>query len=307
MNPTAETVGLIAGWGDYPRLIMEGIHRQGLRVACVGIKGHALPEIEAAADEFLWNGMGKLGRAIRFFRKHGVRRAAMAGKFHKVVLYQPWVWFKHLPDWRAIRRFAPHFLFRRHDCTDNSLSQAVIDEFALDGIDFVPPTDFAPELLVKYGKLTSRGPTRAQIKDIEFGWKLARELGRLDIGQTVAVKGQAVLALEAIEGTDECIRRAGALCRSGGFTVVKVAKPGQDMRFDVPTIGIHTLNSVIEAGGRVLAIEAGKTIVVNEPEVIDYANKHRLVIVALEADGRYDLAPEEHHQDDEDYQSRFAA
>ncbi len=285
MNDQQETVGLVAGWGDYPRLIVEGIHRQGHRAAVVGIKGHACPEMEEVADEIIWIGMGKLGRAIRFFNSHNVRRAAMAGKFHKIVLYQPWVWFKHLPDWRAIRRFAPHFLFRRKDSKDDTLSQAVIDEFALDGIDFVPPTDFAPELLVKYGKLTRRGPSQAHAKDIHFGWELARELGRLDVGQTVVVKRLAALALEAIEGTDECIRRAGQLCPSGGFTVVKVAKPQQDMRFDVPTIGLHTLQTLVAAKGRVLAIEAGKTIVVNEAEVIDFANRHGIAIVALEADG----------------------
>ncbi len=286
MNTPQETVGLIAGWGDYPRLIVEGIHRQGHRAAVLGIKGHALPEMQDVADEFLWIGMGKLGKAIRFLRKHNVSRAAMAGKFHKVVLYQPWVWFKHLPDWRTIRRFAPHFLFRQRDCKDDTLSQAVIDEFALDGIEFVPPTDFAPELLVKYGKLTRRGLSAAQAKDIEFGWELARELGRLDVGQTVAVKGQAALALEAIEGTDECIRRAGQLCPAGGFTIVKVSKPQQDMRFDVPTIGLHTLQTIVAAKGRVLAIEAGKTIVVNEAEVVDYANRHGVTIVAVESDGQ---------------------
>ncbi len=135
---------------------------------------------------------------------------------------------------------------------------------------------------MKYGQLTRRGPTPAQRKDIEFGWTLAKEMGRLDVGQSVAVKDRAVLAVEAIEGTDECIRRAGAFCRAGGFTVVKVAKPQQDMRFDVPTIGVGTLEDDGRAGGRVLAVEAGRTIIVDEPEVIEFANRHRMVIVALE-------------------------
>jgi DUF1009 family protein len=139
---------------------------------------------------------------------------------------------------------------------------------------------------VKYGKLTQRGPTPAQRRDIEFGWNLARELGRLDVGQTVAVKGQSALALEAIEGTDECIRRAGALCRAGGFTVVKVAKPQQDMRFDVPTIGMGTMESLAEAGGSVLAVESGRTVIVDEPEVIEFANRRKMVIVALEPAGQ---------------------
>jgi hypothetical protein len=145
-----------------------------------------------------------------------------------------------------------------------------------------PATDFAPELLAQAGQFTRRGPTAAQQQDIAFGWELAKEIGRLDIGQSVAVKGRAVIAVEAVEGTDACIRRAGELCPQGGFTVVKVAKPQQDMRFDVPTIGIGTIESLATAGASVLAIEAGKTIVVDQAEVVAVADKHGLVIVAVE-------------------------
>ncbi|MGL6193773.1 MAG: LpxI family protein, partial [Thermoguttaceae bacterium] len=123
--------------------------------------------------------------------------------------------------------------------------------------------------------------TSSQWKDICFGWGIAREMGRLDIGQSVCVKNQAVLAVEAIEGTDECIRRAGSLCTSGGFTVVKVAKPQQDMRFDVPTFGLQTLQTMVQSGGRVLAIEAGKTIFIDKQEVVDFADQHNIVIVAV--------------------------
>jgi DUF1009 family protein len=136
-------------------------------------------------------------------------------------------------------------------------------------------------LLVKQGNLTGREPSGAQWQDIQFGWQLAREMGRLDVGQSVAVKGRAVLAVEAVEGTDACIRRAGQLCPQGGFTLVKVAKPQQDMRFDVPTIGIHTVQALAEAGAAVLAIEADKTIIVDEPEVIEFARRHKLAVVAL--------------------------
>ena len=191
-----------------------------------------------------------------------------------------------MPDWRAVRRFAPMFWSHSKDCKDDTLLTELIAEFALDGIDFRPPTDFLPEVLVKYGQLTNRRLSQIQKKDIEFGWKLAKEMGRLDVGQSVAVKDGAVIAVEAIEGTDQCIRRAGELCAGGGFTVVKVAKPRQDMRFDVPTIGQRTLESIVQAGGRVLAVEADKTIIVNESEVIDFANRHRLVIVALTEDGK---------------------
>ena len=148
----------------------------------------------------------------------------------------------------------------------------------------LPATDFAPQLLVPAGQLTRRGPTAAQRQDIEFGWRLAKEMGRLDIGQSVAVQGQAIIAVEAVEGTDACIRRAGELCPQGGFTVVKVAKPHQDMRFDVPTIGVGTIESLIAAGAGALAIEAGKTIVVDRAQAVALADRHGLAIVALGVD-----------------------
>ena len=278
----AAKIGLVAGWGRYPLVIAESLSRQGFQVHCLGAKEHADPALAQICHDFRWIGLGKLGAAIRYFRTQGVERVTMAGKFHKVLLYQPWVWFKHLPDWRAVRRFYPHFVLARKDRKDDTLLGAVIDEFALDGIEFEPPTKYLPELLVKLGQLTARGPSHAQRVDIQFGWTLAKEMGRLDVGQSVAVKGRAALAVEAIEGTDECIRRAGELCRSGDFTIVKVAKPQQDMRFDVPTIGMGTLQTMLAAGGRVLAVEAGRTIIVDEPEVVEFANRNKLVIVALD-------------------------
>ena len=158
--------------------------------------------------------------------------------------------------------------------------RAIVEEFASEGIHFAPATDYAPELLVSEGQLTRRGPTAWQQKDIEFGWRIAKEMGRLDIGQSVAVKDQAVLAVEAVEGTDECIRRAGGLCRAGGFTVVKVAKPQQDMRFDVPTIGLGTLETLHAAGGKLLAVEAGRTVFLDQDAVVEFADRHAMVIVA---------------------------
>ncbi|MHC4179732.1 MAG: LpxI family protein, partial [Planctomycetota bacterium] len=175
----------------------------------------------------------------------------------------------------------PHFITRRKDCRDDTLLTAIVDEFGCEGIRFAPATDFAPELLAAEGQLTRRGPSAWQWKDIEFGWQIAKELGRLDIGQSVAVKDQAVLAVEAVEGTDQCIRRAGSLCTAGGFTVVKVAKPQQDMRFDVPTIGRGTLETMVESGGRVLAVEAERTIILDQAELIDFSNRNKLIIVTL--------------------------
>jgi DUF1009 family protein len=274
-------VGLLAGWGRYPYIVARSLKQQGIEVYCLGVRGHAEPGLEKVCDDYGWIGLCKIGGAIRYFKQHGITEVSMLGKIHKVALFQPWRWLRNLPDWTAIRAFAPHFLTRRKDCRDDTLLLALVEAFAAEGIHFGPPTDYAPELLVKEGTLTKRQPSPAEWRDVEFGWEMAKEMGRLDIGQSVVVKDQAVMAVEAVEGTDECIRRAGTLCRAGGFTVVKVAKPRQDMRFDVPTVGQQTLERMIEAGGRVLAVEAEQTILLEEPEVIETANRNGLAIVSL--------------------------
>lgn len=276
-------MGLIAGWGSFPHAVAAALRRQDYRVYCLGIRDHADPRLAEQCDDFRLVGIAKLGGHIRYFRRRGVRQATMAGKIFKAdMLFQRWGWVRHLPDWRCCRTFYPHFLTRSKDRKDDTLLTALIDAYAQDGIVFAPATDFAPELLVKLGNLSGYEPTAAQRADIAFGWRMAKQLGLVDVGQTVAVKGRAALAVEAVEGTDACIRRAGQLCPQGGFTVVKVAKPQQDMRFDVPTIGLGTLETLHAAGGKVLAVEAGKTIILDEPVVIDYARRHRLTLIAIE-------------------------
>jgi hypothetical protein len=256
---------------------------------------HADPALCDVCRQFKLIGMGKLGGAIRYFRRAGVSQVVMAGKFHKVLLYDPRLWWRHLPDWQFIIRFSPYLFSIRRDRKDDSLLLGLVREFARDGLHFVPATDYLPELLVSAGLLTRAGLHSAQRRDVEFGWELAKEMGRLDVGQSVAVKDRAVLAVEAIEGTDECIRRAGSLCRSGGFTVVKVAKPRQDMRFDVPTIGVRTLQTMVAAGARVLAIEAEKTILLDREEVLSFANRHGLTIVAVQPNRSSESVPPAPH------------
>jgi DUF1009 family protein len=248
-------IGLLAGWGRFPHAVAEALREQGHRVSCLGIRHHADPALAELCDDFAWVGLARLGAAIRYYRRRGVREAIMAGKVHKVTLYHPGAWVRYFPDLRTVRTFYPHFVRKKEDQKDDTLLGAIVGAFGEEGIVFHPATDYVPELLVKQGCLSFRKPTAAERSDIEFGWRLAKEIGRLDVGQSVVVKDRAPLAIEAIEGTDECIRRAGQLCRKGGFTVVKVAKPQQDMRFDVPTIGLGTLETIAAAGGRVLAIE----------------------------------------------------
>ncbi|MBV8384180.1 MAG: UDP-2,3-diacylglucosamine diphosphatase LpxI [Planctomycetaceae bacterium] len=272
------TIGLLAGSGRFPILFAEAARRQGLRVACVGIRYEAPEELRDLCATFQLIGVSKLGAMIRAFKRQGVGKIVMAGKVTKSVMYTPWRIVQLCPDFRLL-----HMWYRtlRNDKRDDSILLAVIAEFARDGMTFASALDYCPELLVKEGLMTRRPPTPAERKDIEFGWMLAKEMGRLDIGQSVAVKERAALAVEAIEGTDRCIERAGQLCRAGGWTLVKVAKPRQDMRFDVPTVGTSTIENLYKARARVLAIEASKTIVIDLPEVIELADRYGLTIIAL--------------------------
>lgn len=280
-NRTDNHVGLLAAWGRYPITVAEALRAQGYRVSCLGVKRHCDPSIASLCDDFRWLNAAKLGQAIRYFRRRGVRQATMAGKFHKVEIYQPWVWFRYIPDLTFLRTFYPHFIGRKGDRKDDTLLGALCGAFSDRGIQFLPATDFAPELLVQPGQIAGKQPTVAEQADIEFGWSMAKQMGGLDIGQSVCVKDRAVIAVEAIEGTDACIRRAGDLCSRGGFTVVKVAKPNQDMRFDVPTVGIGTLEMMVSAGAKTLAIDAGQTILLDAEAFRSYAQKNRLSVVAL--------------------------
>ena len=276
-----DPVGLIAGWGRFPIVVAEALKAQGRQVYCLGVKDHADPELEHLCDDFQSIGVARLGAAIRYFRRQGIGQATMAGKIHKILLFQKFYWLKHLPDLTFVRNFYPHFITKTQDRRDDTMLGVFVDAFGKHGIRIAPATEFAPELLVRIGQLSGHRLTPGQRKDIEFGWKLATEMGRLDIGQSVAVKGRAILAVEAVEGTDECIQRAGELCPAGGFTVVKVAKPQQDMRFDVPTVGMGTLRSMAKAGARVLAVEADRTILIDEPEFVQFAHRHRISVIAL--------------------------
>lgn len=277
-----DRIGLVAGWGRLPIVVAETLKRGGKEVYCLGVKDHADPQLADICDDFQPIGLARLGAAIRYFRRRQIVQATMAGKIHKVLMFQRFAWLKHFPDWRCVQTFYPHWITKTRDRKDDTLLAAVVDAYAKDGIVFAPATDFAPQLLVRPGQLTGRRLTTSQQKDIAFGWQLAKEMGRLDVGQSVAVKGRAVLAVEAVEGTDECIKRAGTLCPSGNFTVVKVAKPDQDMRFDVPTIGLGTLETLVSAGGTLLAVEAHKTILLDEPRVLDFARRHSLSIIAVD-------------------------
>jgi DUF1009 family protein len=270
-------IGLLAGSGRFPVVFAEKARDMGLRVICVGFRGIADPALRTLVERFYWCGLARLARMIGCFRREGVDTFVMAGKVQKMpVVGPPWALITMLPDLRALRMW----FGRRRDNRDDSILLNVVEEFERDGVRCASALDLCPELLVKPGVLTRRQPTAAEELDVEFGWDLAKEMGRLDVGQSVAVKNRAVLVVEAIEGTDQAIVRAGELCPRGGFTVVKVAKPQQDMRFDVPTVGLSTIETIHAAGGTVLAVEACKTILLDAAETVRLADRCGITIVA---------------------------
>lgn len=276
----SKPIGLLAGSGRFPLMFAEKARSVGLRVVCIGIWDEADARLAELCESFYWSWPARLGRMIRLYKRAGVERIVMAGKIHKAnILHKPWKALTLLPDWRTVVWW---YLRKRRDNRDDTVLLAVIKEFARDGLIFDSALNLCPELLVNAGYLTTRKPTARELIDIEFGWDLAKKMGELDVGQSVAVKERAVLAVEAIEGTDRAIRRAGEFCKAGGFVVVKVAKPQQDMRFDVPTVGCSTIETMHQAGGRVLAIEADRTIVLDREQTVALAERYGIAIVAVQ-------------------------
>ena len=276
-------IGLIAGWGSFPIEVAEHVIKSGRRICCIAINDHASPDLESICDHVRWSGVGKFGAHIRYFRRHGVREVTMAGKlFKSELLFKGSVWIKHCPDLTAIRTFGPHLLGSRPDARDDSLLLAVTKTYAKQSITVCPATDFAPELLVNQGLIAGKSLSIKQSRDAEFGWKVAKQMGGMDIGQSITIKNGTVLGVEAVEGTDQCIARTGELCPNGGWTLVKVSKPNQDMRFDVPTIGPQTILGVADHGGTAIVIEADKTILVQREETLQLANRRGVTIIAIQ-------------------------
>lgn len=275
-------VGIVAGWGEYPLQVARALRAQGHRVVTAAIRNHASTELISLSDAHCWIGVCKLGGMQKFFKREGVDNVCLTGKlFKEKILFHGWGWIQHLPDYECIRTMLPVMYSFKNNTTDDSLLGAVVSSFARRGMTTVPGTDYATELIAEPGVLTKKKPSSKVQADIEFGWKMAKEMGRLDIGQSITVRDRTVLAVEAIEGTDACILRTSIVCPRGGFTLVKVAKPQQDMRFDLPTIGPRTIESMRRAGGRAIAIEAGKTILIDREKTLADANRAGIQIVSL--------------------------
>jgi len=275
-----ETLGLIAGAGRFPFLVADGARQAGLHVVCVALRDQADPTLAQHVDRFYWAGVARPGRWISKLRRAGVTDTIMAGQVAKRRIYTPWRILQYLPDWRAFRIW--YGRLRRRDKRNDSLLTALANELATGGIILDNSVKYCPQHLASKGTMTRTQPPEQVLRDIEFGWEIVKRMGDLDIGQAIAVKEEEVIAVEAIEGTDAMIERAGRLCPAGGWTLVKTAKPNQDMRFDVPTIGPGTITNLKENGGRCIAVEAGKTLIIDMPDTVKLADQNNITIVGRE-------------------------
>lgn len=268
---SATPLGLIAGNGRFPFLAAAGARRAGRRVVALALREETSPELEREVDELHWIGLGQLGRGIALLQRAGAREAVMAGQVKHRQIFSGVV-----PDLKMIGVLA-RLAFQNTD----SLIGGVADALAREGITLLPSTAFLEDQLATVGPMTSRRPSRDERRDVEYGETVARALAGMDLGQTAVIKDRAAVALEAMEGTDETIRRAGRIAGPGA-TVVKVSKPSQDMRFDVPVVGEGTLEAMAEAGARALAVDAGRTLMIDRPAFLARAERQGVAVLGLD-------------------------
>jgi DUF1009 family protein len=267
----SKKLGLIAGMGDLPIAVAYEAKRMGYRVAAIALQPPADESLKPVADEFHKISIGRFGGLMALLKKQAVTDVVLAGKVPKGLLYKN---KSHLiPDMKTVK-----MLFSLRNRADDTIMKSIVKEIESIGIKIHKTTDFTKDLLVPEGVLTRKKPSKKDMLDIEFGWDIAKKIGQLDIGQTVVVKDTAVMAVEAIEGTDEAIKRGGDLAKKGAV-VVKVSKPHQDMRFDVPVAGTDTLRTMKKAGAGVLALETGKCIILDMKDFIRRADEYGIVVI----------------------------
>jgi DUF1009 family protein len=260
--------GLIAGNGQFPFLTVEGAQRAGARLVIVAIKEETDAKIDDCGFLVKWVGIGQLGKMISFFKEQQVDKVLMCGQVKHVQIFSG-----ALPDMRMVK-----MLWNLPRRNTDALIGGVADEMAKEGIELIDSTYFVRDSLAVPGVMTRRKLNEQEIENINYGLHLASEIARLDLGQTIVVRGKACVAIEAMEGTDATIRRAGDLAK-GKLSVVKVAKPDQDMRFDVPVVGLPTIQTMIDAGATCLSVTAGKTLIFDRAEMLGLADKHKIAIV----------------------------
>jgi hypothetical protein len=264
-------IGIIAGGGQFPFLFAESAKRQGKQVIIAAHKNESNPDLEKIADRLIWVKLGQLGKIINFFKQEEVSETVLVGKITKTRIFRD-----ILPDFKGLS------LWNKIDIKqDDAILRAVAAALEDEGVKVVESTLYLQELLFPKGILTRKKPSAEQIEDIRFGWQMARAVGKLDIGQCVVIRDCTVLAVEAIEGTDAAIKRGGSLGKEKAV-IVKVKKPEQDFRFDLPAIGLTTIQSMKEVNASVLAVESGQALLFDAQKVIDEADRAGIVIVGIE-------------------------
>jgi len=273
-------LGLIAGEGVFPILVARGARAAGRRVVCAAFAGHAWPDLERECDDFRWVSIARLNQWVRHLRSAGCTEAIMVGRVAKTGIYDRWRYFRYIPDRRALG-----VILRvvRRDKRPAAILGAIIDQLASAGITLIDSTQFTSEHLPTPGVMTRRQPTEKQWQDIRFGYEICRSISRMDIGQSIGVIDRDVIAVEAVEGTNAMIERAGTLCKVGGWTLIKVSNTQQDMRVDVPTIGITTIEKLAAARAGCIVLEVGKTIILEKPKVLELADHFKIAVVGWDA------------------------
>lgn len=266
-----EKIGLIAGNKRFPILFCEAAKKRNYSIVAVAIKGDTSLKLKKCADKVYWIGLNEFRRLFEIFKSEGITKIVMAGQISPHRLFN-----KDIDKDEELK----DLLGRVKDKRADTLFTAVAEKLKISGFELIDSTTFVEGLLPKKGTLTKREPDSREWEDIHFGLGLAKAVAALDIGQSVAVKHKAIVAVEALEGTDNLIRRAGKIAR-GGITVVKVSKPKQDMRFDIPVVGLNTVKNLIRVKAACMAIEAAKTLFIDKEESIKLADKKGISIVAL--------------------------
>ena len=272
-----DKLGLIAGQGRLPFLVASGARQAGRKIICVGLADNAEPALADEVDVYYSVPIARVGNWIRKLKRHGVTDAIMVGRVAKRRIFTPWRILRYLPDWRAIRIW--YWRLRGKNKLNDTLLSALADELASGGVKLANSTTYCQEHLSTEGPMTKTGPGGQVKSDIDFGWELLKKLVEMDIGQAIAVREREVIAVEALEGTARMIERAGQLCKSGGWTLVKAAKAKQDMRFDVPCVGPDTITSLAANGATCLVVEAGKTIIIDKTETLKLADELGIAVV----------------------------
>ncbi|MSR43960.1 MAG: LpxI family protein [Phycisphaerales bacterium] len=281
MTPTSgegAQIGMIAGSGRLPILVADGIRATGRRVVCVGLRDQFDPELPAHCDAFRRAGTLQIGKWIRILRRAGIDETVMVGRVGKAQMYEPLKLLRQLPDWRALLLYYRRLRFDRRS---HVLLAALADELGTAGVRLIDSTTYIPSHLATSGVMGRVQLSTAQRRDVDFAWPVLRSIANLGVGQGITVRDCDVIAVEAMEGTDAMIDRTTHLCKAGGWTLLKTAHDSHDMRADVPTVGVATIERLAKSGGRVLALGAGRVIMLEKPSMIEAADRLGIVLLGL--------------------------